>query len=113
VALGTVLLRRVYGLRFWIVPLCVLGLSIASMLWMPKRNKPFWIVAFALPVLLAFTIADTDELRAHPWLTFILVPVAFLATVFFGLVVGVNAGYLKSITQKPQTDAVQLRGNRW
>src|SRR5258706_15076449 len=66
VALVAVILRRVYGLMYWMVPLCVTALSITAMLWMPKGdNKPVWILALALPTSLAFKIADTNALRAH------------------------------------------------
>src|ERR1700730_9017317 len=91
VAVVTILLRRVYGLRYWIVPLGVIGLSFAAMLWIPEGNKLVWIIAFALPPSPAFATADTNELRARPWLIIIVVPLLCLATVFVGLIVGVNA----------------------
>ena len=95
VALVAVILRRVHGLRYWIVPLCLAAFSIAAMLWMPKGDKLVWIFALALPTSLAFTIAHTNELRARPWLTIIVVPLLFLATVFVGLVLGVNLGLFR------------------
>lgn len=95
VAVVTVIQRRVYGLRYWVVPLCVTALSIAAMLWIPKGNKVLCIFVLAVPTSLAFTIADTNELRAHPWLTIIVIPFLFLATVLVSLSIGVNLGYLR------------------
>jgi hypothetical protein len=94
VAVVTVLLRRIYGLRYWIVPLCVLGFSIGVMPWVPE-NKLAPGVLLAVPISLAFVIANSIEFRARPWLTMIVIPLLFLATVFVGLVVGVNAGLLR------------------
>lgn len=94
VALVTVMLRRVYGLRYWMVPLCVAGLSIGAVPWMAKGYKAVFIFLFALPTSLAFATAGARTLRARPWLVIIVVPLLFLATIFVGLVVGVNLGAL-------------------
>jgi len=75
-----------------VVALCVTALSIAAMLCMDKLA---WIFALTLPTSLAFTIANTNELRTRPWLTIIVVPLLFLAIVFVGLVLGVNLGLIR------------------
>ena len=92
-ALVAVTLRRVYGLRYWmVVAFCVIALSIAAILWM---DKLVWIFALALPTSLAFTIANTNELRTRPWLTIVVVPLLFLAIAFVGLALGVNLGLIR------------------
>ena len=94
-ALVTVILRRVHGLRYWMAPHCVIGLSIGVIPWMPEGNKVVFIFAFALPISLAFATADTRALRARPWLIIIVVPLVFLATIFVGLTGGVNLEVLR------------------
>jgi hypothetical protein len=62
--------------------------------WTDKGYKALFIFFFALPTSLAFATADAKALRARPWLIIIVVPLVFLATIFVGLVVGVNLGAL-------------------
>jgi hypothetical protein len=62
VAVVAMLLRRVYGLRYWIVPLGVIGLSIAAMPWIPKGDKLVWTIALALPTSVAFATAELVRL---------------------------------------------------
>jgi hypothetical protein len=93
VAVVTILLRQVYGFRYWIVPLCIGGLSIGVLPWIPENKLLLGILAMAIS--LAFVVADTIEFRARPWLTMIVIPLLFLTIIFVGLVVGVNVGLLR------------------
>ena len=103
VALLAVTLRRVHGLRYWMAVMCVIGLSLGAMQWLPeaqeysRRNHSLiapWIFFYAVPMSCAFATANARALRARPWLVIILVPLVYLTTMFVGVVVGVNLDVL-------------------
>jgi hypothetical protein len=103
-ALLTVGLRRVHGPTYWIVALCVIGLSIGIMRWLSgDTESPIWTTRDAIsltflwivPMSLGFATAKVRALRARPWLVVIVVPLVFLAAVFVDMIVGVNLDILQ------------------